>query len=62
MFQAAHRPQPGFQSAVVGFSPVVGVALGVGPESRSQFIEDAFRLLLCIGILCRRRTWTQRHR
>jgi hypothetical protein len=62
MFQTAHRPQPGFQSAVVGFGPVVGVALGVGPEARSQFIEDAFRLLLRIGIRCRRRTWAQRRR
>jgi len=27
-FQSAHRPQPGLEPAVVGFHPVVGVAVG----------------------------------
>jgi hypothetical protein len=39
-FQAAHRPQPGLQLAMIGFDPVVGVGLGVVPGARSQLIED----------------------
>jgi hypothetical protein len=39
-FEAAHRPEPGLQSTVIGFQPVVGVLLGVVPGARGQLTED----------------------
>jgi hypothetical protein len=38
--QAAHRPQPGFQPAVVGFYRVVGVPLGDVQRRRDQLVQD----------------------
>ena len=38
--EAAHRPESGLHSAVVGFDPVIGVGLGVVPGARSQLIKD----------------------
>jgi hypothetical protein len=40
LFESAHRPQPGLQSAVIGFDPVIGALLGMVPGARGQLIKD----------------------
>src|SRR6266508_4161038 len=37
--QAAHRPQPSFELAVVGLDPIVGVPVGAVPRGRHSFVE-----------------------
>ena len=39
LFEVAHRPKPGLQSAVISFDPVGGVLLGVVPGARDQLTE-----------------------
>jgi hypothetical protein len=39
-FQAAHRPEPGFQPPVVGLDRIIGVALNGMQRGGYQLIED----------------------
>jgi hypothetical protein len=39
--QAAHRPESGLESAMVGFDGVRGVLLGHMQRRRGEFVEDA---------------------
>jgi hypothetical protein len=39
LLEAAHRPQPRLQAAVVGLDPVVGVLLGSMPRCREQLLQ-----------------------
>jgi hypothetical protein len=38
-FEAAHRPEPGFEPAVVGFDPIVRVLLSVVKRGRDQLLD-----------------------
>jgi hypothetical protein len=38
-FQAAHRPEPGFEPAVISFDTVVGVLLGHVQRRRDQLVQ-----------------------
>ena len=39
-FQSAHRPQPGFQPAVIGLDAVIGVPLGGVQRGGDQLVQD----------------------
>jgi hypothetical protein len=39
-FESTHRPQPGFEPAVVGFDDVVGVPLENVPSTRRELVDD----------------------
>src|SRR5215211_8715649 len=39
LLEAAHRPQPRLEAAMVGLDPVVGVLLGSMPRCRQQLLQ-----------------------
>jgi hypothetical protein len=39
-FQAAHRPRPGLQSAVISLHAIIGIALGDVQGGRDQLVQD----------------------
>ncbi len=41
-FESAHRPEPGFEPAVIGFDGVVGVLLGDMQRRWDEFVEDPY--------------------
>ena len=40
IFETAHRTEPKLESAVIGFNPIVGVALGVVSGTQDALLED----------------------